>query len=92
MVLADDPADAGQPPRRRAEIARPDRVSGARVTRIKSLLDLAPDIREIILFLARTEQGRDLIREHVVRPIVAILDWRKQRRTWREELAEPESR
>jgi hypothetical protein len=40
------------------------------------------DIQEQILFLPRTEQGRDAIKETDVRPIVQTLDWRKQRRMW----------
>ena len=65
-----------------AEIARLGQVSRARVTQIMNLLQLAPDIQEDILFLPRTESGRDPIREIMVRPIAAVLDWRKQRRMW----------
>jgi hypothetical protein len=49
-----------------------------------SLLCLAPNIQESILFLPLTQQGRDAIRERNDRPIAAILDWRKQRRLWKE--------
>lgn len=49
-----------------------------------NLLNLAPDIQEAILFLARTQEGRDPIRELHVRPIAAVADWRKQRVGWRE--------
>jgi hypothetical protein len=56
----------------------------ARVTQIMNLLNLAPDIQEEILFLPRTERGRDPIRERHIRPLAAILDWRKQRNLWRE--------
>lgn len=65
-----------------ADIARLGHVTRARVTQIMNLLCLAPDIQESILFLPRTERGRDPVREHHVRPIAAILDWRKQRRMW----------
>ncbi len=65
-----------------AEIARLGHVSRARVTQIMNLLHLAPDIQEEILFLPRTESGRDPIREIMLRPIAAVLDWRKQRRMW----------
>ena len=58
-----------------AEIARL-----AHVTQIINLLCLAPDIKEAILFLLRTDRGRDPVREHHVRPIAAELEWRKQRR------------
>ena len=47
-----------------------------------TLLALAPDIQEAILFLPRTTSGRDAIKETDVRPIAAVLDWRKQRRLW----------
>jgi len=66
-----------------ADVARLGHVTRARVTQIMNFLCLAPDIQEDILFLPPTERGRDPIREHHVRPIVSILDWRKQRRMWR---------
>ena len=65
-----------------ADIARLGHVTRARVSQIMNLLCLAPDIQESILFLPHTERGRDPIREHHVRPIAAILDWRKQRKLW----------
>jgi len=49
-----------------------------------NLLHLAPDIQEKLLFLPRTDGGRAPIREHMVRPIAAIIDWHKQRNLWRE--------
>jgi len=67
-----------------ADVARLGHVTRARVTQIMNFLCLAPDIQEDILFLPPTESGRDPIREHHIRPIVRILDWRKQRRMWRE--------
>lgn len=67
-----------------AEIARLGHVTRARVTQIMNLLHLAPDIQEAILSLPRTESGRDPITERDLRPIAAIVDWRKQRREWRE--------
>lgn len=70
-----------------AEIARLGQVSRARVTQIMNLLQLAPDIQEEILFLPRTQSGRDPIREIMVRPITGVLDWRKQQRMWKELLA-----
>lgn len=65
-----------------AEIARLGHVSRARVTQIMNLLLLAPDIQEEILFLSRTQSGRDPIRERMLRPIAAVPDWRKQRKMW----------
>ncbi len=52
-----------------ADLARLGGVSRARVTQIMNLLLLAPDIQEALLFLPRTERGRDPIRELHVRPI-----------------------
>lgn len=69
--------------RDQAEVARLGLITRARVTQIMNLLQLAPDIQEEILFLPRTERGRDPIRESMVRPIAAVPDWTKQRRMWR---------
>ena len=66
-----------------ADLARLGNVSRARVTQIMNLLQLAPDIQEALLFLPRTERGRDPIREHHIRPLTGILDWRRQREMWR---------
>ena len=66
-----------------ADLARLGNVSRARVTQIMNLLQLAPDIKEALLFLPRTERGRDPIREHHIRPLTGILDWRRQREMWR---------
>jgi len=65
-----------------SELADFGRITTARMTQIMSLLNLAPDIQEHILFLPRTEIGRDVVKETDVRPIAATLDWRKQRRMW----------
>ena len=66
-----------------AGLARLGHVSRARVTQIMNLNFLAPDIQEDLLFLPRVERGRDPIREHAIRPIAAMFDWRKQRKEWR---------
>lgn len=66
-----------------ADLARLGHVTRARITQIMNFLNLAPDIQEEILFLPRTEKGRDPIRERQIRPITAVLDWRKQRKMWR---------
>ena len=47
-----------------------------------NLLNLAPEIQEVILFLPRVESGRDPITERDLRPIVAEVDWGRQRRMW----------
>jgi hypothetical protein len=71
-----------------AELARLGHVTRARVTQIMNLLSLAPDIQEDLLFLPCTVKGRDPIRERHLRPIAAVLDWRKQRRMWKQLLTE----
>lgn len=65
-----------------AELARLAHVSRARVTQIMNLLMLAPDIQEAILFLPRTERGRDGIHLRQLQPIALVPDWRKQRCLW----------
>lgn len=67
-----------------AELAQLGHVTRARVSQVMSLLQLAPDIQEAILFLPLTERGRDPIRLAQLMPIARTLDWRKQRRTWKE--------
>ena len=59
-------------------------VTRARMTQIMSLLNLAPDIQEAILFLPRTLSGRDPITERRLRPLTAELGWCEQRRMWDE--------
>jgi hypothetical protein len=67
-----------------AELARLGHVTRARVTQIMNLLSLAPEIHEEIQFLPRIERGKEPIQERDLRPIVAVPDWRKQRRMWKE--------
>lgn len=65
-----------------SELARFGQITTSRMTQIMSLLNLAPDLQEQILFLPSTKRGRDAVKETDVRPIAATLDWRKQRRIW----------
>jgi hypothetical protein len=67
-----------------ADLAQLAHVSRPRITQIMNLLNLAPDVQEEILFLPRTDGGRAPIRERMIRPIAAIIDWHKQRRLWRQ--------
>lgn len=67
-----------------AELAELGHVTRARVTQIMNLLGLAPDIQEALLFLPTVEEGREPIKEWMVRPIAATPEWAKQRRLWRE--------
>ena len=66
-----------------AEVARLGHVTRARVSQILSLVHLAPDIQEAILFLPRTQRGRDRVILSDVIPIAMELDWKRQRRAWR---------
>ena len=65
-----------------ADLARLGHVTRARLSQVMNLLNLAPDIQEAILFLPPATQGRDPIYERQLRPIMAVLDWKKQRRMW----------
>ena len=66
-----------------AELAGLGRVTPARMTQIMSLLWLAPDIQEEILFLPGTVNGRDRLQLPHILPIAAISDWRQQRLRWK---------
>jgi hypothetical protein len=66
------------------ELASLGRVTPARMSQIMSLLCLAPDVQEEILFLPRTPEGRDSVRLRDLLPIAVMPDWRKQRVRWKE--------
>ena len=66
-----------------SELAHFGQISTTRMTQIMWLDNLAPDIQEEILFMPRTTQGRDSIKEADLRPIAKTLDWDKQRKMWR---------
>jgi hypothetical protein len=67
-----------------SELASLGQVTRARICQILNLLYLAPDIQEALLFLPPTPRGRDSIILADLMPIAATLDWRKQRRLWRQ--------
>ncbi len=67
-----------------SELASLGQVTRARICQILNLLYLAPDLQEALLFLPPTLRGRDPILLADVQPIAAVLDWRKQRRLWRQ--------
>jgi hypothetical protein len=46
------------------------------------LLSLAPDLQEQVLFLPRTERGRDPIQMRHLLPIAQVADWKIQRQLW----------
>jgi hypothetical protein len=64
-------------------LAQVGRVSRARVTQMTSLLNLAPDIQEEILFLRPEEAEVLRISEPSLRKLTATLLWSKQREQWR---------
>jgi hypothetical protein len=67
-----------------AELARLGQVGRARLTQIMSLLHLAPDIQEEILFLPRVQSGRDRMHLDELQALTALLDWQEQRHRWNE--------
>jgi hypothetical protein len=73
-----------------AEIARVGHVSRARITQILTLLQLAPDLQETLLFLPRVASGKDPITERDLRPIAATADWTQQRVLWRRAIDYPQ--
>ena len=73
-----------------SELARLAKVTQPRMTQIMNLLHLAPGIQEEILFLPVVPAGRDPIHEKMLRPVVAEVDWQRQRKLWAK-LTEPES-
>ncbi len=64
------------------QLAEMGRVSQPRMTQIMSLLNLAPDIQEELLYLPEVIHGKAAIHERLLRPLTRELDWRMQRRMW----------
>ena len=64
-----------------AAAARLGHVSRARLSQILSLLNLAPDLQEQLLFLPA--HGRQSLVLRQVLAVAAALDWQEQRRRWR---------
>jgi hypothetical protein len=48
-----------------------------------SLLHLAPDVQEQVLFLQRPARGRQAPTLRQLLSVAAVLDWHEQRRRWR---------
>ena len=65
-----------------AALARLGWVSRARIGQIMSLLPLAPDLQDQVLFLPRIERGRDPIQMRHLLPIAQVPDWKVQRQLW----------
>ena len=64
------------------QLAELGRISQPRMTQIMSLLNLAPDIQEELLYLPEVIQGKTQIHERLLRPLTRELDWCVQRRMW----------
>jgi hypothetical protein len=70
-----------------SQLAELGRVTRACVSQIMNLVNLAPDVQEALLFLPRTERGRDAIHLRLLQPIASSINWKKQWRMWQELLA-----
>jgi len=66
-----------------AAAARLGHVSPPRLRQILSLLNLAPDLQEQLLFLQRPARGRQSLTLRQVLTVAAGLDWHEQKRRWR---------
>ena len=65
------------------QLAELGRISQPRMTQIMSLLNLAPDILEELLYLPEVIQGKAKIHERLLRPLTTKIDWRVQRKMWK---------
>ena len=65
-----------------AELARLGHVRRARMSQIMNLLNLAPDIQEVLLFLPEVVEGKDGVTERGLRQVVTEWRWGKQRAMW----------
>ena len=66
-----------------AAAARLGHISRARMSQILSLIGLAPDLQEQLLFLQRPARGRQALTLRQVLTVATVLDWQEQRRRWR---------
>ena len=65
-----------------SELAELAHVTQPRMTQILNLNHLAPDIQEVLLHLPPITSGKDPIHEKMLRPIVAEINWQRQRAMW----------
>ena len=65
-----------------SELARLAHVTQPRMTQIMNLNYLAPDIQAALLDLTPALGRHQPVNEKSLRPIVAEIDWRKQRQMW----------
>ena len=66
-----------------AMAARLGHISRARMSQILTLVHLAPDLQEQLLFLQRPARGRTAPVLRQVLQVAAALDWDEQRQRWR---------
>ena len=66
-----------------ATLADVGQISRARVSQLMSLLNVAPDIQEEILFLRPAEAEQYKISESRLRKLTSMLSWDEQRQRWR---------
>src|SRR5690242_12026727 len=69
-----------------ADLARLGYVSRARITQIMNLLNLAPDIQEVLL---SSSAPAEYVTERGLRHITAVVGWSEQRKLWKEVIAKP---
>ena len=65
-----------------AALGRLGHVSRAHISQVMSLLYLAPDLQEQILFLPPPGRGRERLQLRHLLPVAATADWQRQRRQW----------
>jgi hypothetical protein len=65
-----------------AELARLGHVSRARLTQIMGLLELSPNIQELLLIQTSSQIASETVSERQLRSIVAEASWRKQQPLW----------
>jgi site-specific DNA recombinase len=73
--------------RHRRDLAEAGHISRARMSQILSLVDLAPEIQEALLFLPKTVAGPDRITEKALRQIARSMDWDWQKKQFAELMA-----
>ena len=65
-----------------SELAHDANITMARMTHIMWLMNLAPEIQELILFLPRVESEPDTVKAADVQRIARVMDWSAQRGMW----------
>ncbi|MCZ2343086.1 MAG: hypothetical protein LC104_15040 [Bacteroidales bacterium] len=64
------------------DIGKLGHVTQARVSQIMNLLNLAPEIQEVLLFLPRVDRGRAPVVISELQLIASTPDWQQQRMMW----------